>query len=155
MAGYWPVCASCLDSTMWPSRIERALAGVTRGAKLASYLLAFSRRQALEPRVVRIDGLLGAMDDMLRRTLGAGIELETVQGGGLWLTHVDTNQLESAILNLALNARDAMDGGGTLTVRTWSDGACARIEIRISICFCRNSVERYVLLGFRNCCCIA
>ncbi|USX24352.1 ATP-binding protein [Oxalobacteraceae bacterium OTU3CINTB1] len=96
--------------------VERALAGVTRGAKLASYLLAFSRRQALEPEVARIDGLLAGMDDMLRRTLDGQVDIETRIGDGLWHTFVDTAQLENAVLNLCINARDAMDGSGKLTI---------------------------------------
>jgi PAS domain S-box-containing protein len=96
--------------------VERALAGVTRGAKLASYLLAFSRRQALEPTVAQIADLLGAMDDMLRRTLDGRVEIETLIGAGLWNTFVDTAQLENAVLNLCINARDAMAGSGKLTI---------------------------------------
>jgi signal transduction histidine kinase len=91
-------------------RIETALAGVSRGSKLASQLLAFGRRQPLEPKVVNLGRCIRGMDDMLRRTLGAGIELETIIAGGLWNTFVDPGQIESALLNLALNARDAMQG---------------------------------------------
>jgi PAS domain S-box-containing protein len=93
-------------------RIENALSGVSRGAKLASQLLAFGRRQPLEPKVVNLGRCIRGMDDMLRRTLGADIELETMIGGGLWNTLVDPGQIESALLNLALNARDAMRGAG-------------------------------------------
>ncbi|KQQ36235.1 diguanylate cyclase [Duganella sp. Leaf126] len=97
-------------------RVEQALAGVTRGAKLASYLLAFGRRQALDPRVVRIGRFITGMEDMLRRSLGEEIEIETVISGGLWNTLVDTAQVENAVLNLCINARDAMDGVGKLTI---------------------------------------
>ncbi|OFA09277.1 hybrid sensor histidine kinase/response regulator [Duganella phyllosphaerae] len=97
-------------------RLEQALAGVTRGAKLASYLLAFGRRQALDPRVVRIGRFIAGMEDMLRRSLGEEIEVETVISGGLWNTLVDTAQVENAVLNLCINARDAMDGVGKLTI---------------------------------------
>jgi PAS domain S-box-containing protein len=97
-------------------RLENALAGVTRGAKLASYLLAFGRRQALDPRVVKIGRFISAMEDMLRRSLGEEIEVETVISGGLWNTLVDTAQVENAVLNLCINARDAMDGVGKLTI---------------------------------------
>jgi PAS domain S-box-containing protein len=97
-------------------RLENALAGVTRGAKLASYLLAFGRRQALDPRVVRIGRFISAMEDMLRRSLGEEIEVETVISGGLWNTLVDTAQVENAVLNLCINARDAMEGVGKLTI---------------------------------------
>ncbi len=97
-------------------RLQNALSGVTRGAKLASQLLAFGRRQPLEPKVVNVRRLIQNMDDMLRRALGEEIELETVVSGGLWNTLIDPSQLENAILNLAINARDAMDGRGRLTI---------------------------------------
>lgn len=99
-------------------RLENALAGVARGAKLASQLLAFGRRQPLEPKVVNCRKLIQNMDDMLRRALGEEIELETVVSGGLWNTLIDPGQLENAILNLAINARDAMNGRGRLTIET-------------------------------------
>lgn len=99
-------------------RIQNALAGVTRGSKLASQLLAFGRRQPLEPKVVNVRKLVQNMDDMLRRALGEEVELETVLSGGLWNTLIDPGQLENAILNLAINARDAMDGRGRLTIET-------------------------------------
>ncbi|GJD65906.1 hybrid sensor histidine kinase/response regulator [Methylobacterium frigidaeris] len=97
-------------------RVQSALAGVARGAKLASQLLAFARRQPLEPKVINIGRLVQGMDDMLRRTLGEEVEIETVVAGGLWNTLVDPDQIENAILNLAINARDAMDGHGHLTI---------------------------------------
>ncbi len=99
-------------------RLENALAGVARGAKLASQLLAFGRRQPLEPKVIDCRKLIQNMDDMLRRALGEEIELETVVSGGLWNTLIDPSQLENAILNLAINARDAMTGRGRLTIET-------------------------------------
>ncbi|MDI1297448.1 MAG: type II toxin-antitoxin system ParD family antitoxin, partial [bacterium] len=97
-------------------RIANAMAGVTRGAKLAAQLLAFGRRQALEPKVVNVTRIVRGMDDMLRRAIGEGIEVETVVGGGLWNTFIDPAQIENALLNLAINARDAMDGQGKLTI---------------------------------------
>ncbi|TFI58633.1 response regulator [Sphingomonas parva] len=98
------------------TRVQNALAGVSRGAKLASQLLAFGRRQPLEPKVVNLGRLLNNMDDLLRRALGEDIEIETVIAAGLWNTLVDPGQIENAVLNLAINARDAMDGGGRLTI---------------------------------------
>lgn len=97
-------------------RVASAMAGVSRGAKLAAQLLAFGRRQALEPKVVNISRLVQDMDDMMRRTLGETVQIETVVGGGLWNTFVDPTQIENALLNLAVNARDAMSGDGKLTI---------------------------------------
>jgi CheY-like chemotaxis protein len=97
-------------------RIAHALDAVARGAKLSAQLLAFGRRQPLEPKVVRIGRLIGGLDDMLRRSLGEAIEIETSIGGGLWDTLIDPTQLENALLNLAINARDAMEGQGRLTI---------------------------------------
>jgi signal transduction histidine kinase len=97
---------------------DNAARGAERAAALTQRLLAFSRRQPLEPKAIDVNKLVGAMSDLLRRTLGERIAVETVLAGGLWPTHADPNQLESAILNLALNARDAMPGGGRLTIET-------------------------------------
>jgi PAS domain S-box-containing protein len=97
-------------------RVANAMAGVARGAKLAAQLLAFGRRQALEPKVVNVTRFVRGMDDMLRRAIGEGIEVETIVGGGLWNTFIDPAQIENALLNLAINARDAMDGQGKLTI---------------------------------------
>lgn len=102
----------------------RELAGTVRsaaerGADLTGRLLAFARQQPLEPRTVQIDGLLAAVDPLLRRTLEEDIDLQLVRSGGLWPALIDPGQLENAILNLCLNARDAMpDGGGRITIET-------------------------------------
>lgn len=98
------------------ARIEKAMASVARGSHLASQLLAFGRRQPLEPKVVNVGRLIRGMDDLLRRTLGEAVEIETVIAGGLWNTLVDPANLENALLNLAINSRDAMAGHGQLTV---------------------------------------
>ncbi len=97
-------------------RLRNALGGVSRGSKLASQLLAFGRRQPLEPKVVNLGRFLRSLDDMLRRAIGEEVELETVIAGGLWNALADTAQLDNAILNLAINARDAMKGRGKLTI---------------------------------------
>ncbi|MUZ62594.1 PAS domain S-box protein [Agrobacterium vitis] len=97
-------------------RVNNALAGVVRGGKLASQLLAFGRRQPLAPKVVQLGRLLTNMDDLLRRSIGEAIEIETIVSGGLWNTSIDPTQMENAVLNLAINARDAMDGAGKLTI---------------------------------------
>jgi CheY-like chemotaxis protein len=98
------------------ARLESAIGAVSRGAKLSSQLLAFARRQPLKPVPTNLSRLLRAMDDLLRRALGEGIEIETIITGGLWTTMVDPNQLENVVLNLAINARDAMQGEGKLTL---------------------------------------
>lgn len=103
---------------------EMTRTAAQRGADLTHRLLAFSRRQALEPRSVDTHGVLLGMHDMLRRTLGENIEIEFRHGSGLWRALVDPSQLEGAVLNLCINARDAMKGGGRLTMETtnaWLD----------------------------------
>jgi PAS domain S-box-containing protein len=104
------------------ARITRArnaaLQGVQRGAALTRRLLAFSRQQALVPQAIDANRLVASTSDLLRRTLGEEVSLETVLAAGLWRTFADPNQLENAILNLALNARDAMPDGGKLTIET-------------------------------------
>ncbi|MFM0739296.1 response regulator [Paraburkholderia xenovorans] len=97
-------------------RVRNALAGVARGANLASQLLAFGRRQPLAPKVVNLGRFVRGLDDMLRRALGDGVEIETIVSGGLWNSLVDPFQVENALLNLAINARDAMSGHGRLTI---------------------------------------
>ncbi len=116
-------------------RLTNAMAGVSRGAKLANQLLAFGRRQALEPRVINPGRFIRGMDDMLRRTLGDAIEVETVISGGLWNTLADPVQVENALLNLAINARDAMNGAGKLTIEASNahlDDAYARLHPDVS-----------------------
>jgi signal transduction histidine kinase len=98
--------------------VETALTGARRAASLTQRLLAFSRRQPLNPKPIDVNALLSGMTDLLHRTLGEATEVLTVQGAGLWRIEVDPVELESAILNLALNARDAMPQGGRLTIET-------------------------------------
>ena len=97
-------------------RIASALDGVARGSKLASQLLAFGRRQALEPRVINIGRFVFNLEELMRRTIGDAIEIETIRSGGLWNTFVDPSRIENAVLNLVINARDAMNGVGKLTI---------------------------------------
>jgi PAS domain S-box-containing protein len=97
-------------------RIANAMQGVTRGAKLASQLLAFARRQPLEPKVVNIGRMVAGLEDLLQRSLGEAVEIETVVSPSLWNSFVDPTQIENAVLNLAINGRDAMDGQGKLTI---------------------------------------
>jgi signal transduction histidine kinase/CheY-like chemotaxis protein len=97
---------------------EMISAAAQRGAELTKRLLAFARKQALVPRVVALNPLVAGLDPLLRRTLGEHIEIELIRAAGLWPALVDPGQLENALINLCLNARDAMPGGGRLTLET-------------------------------------
>ncbi|MFK3798740.1 response regulator [Pseudomonas sp. NPDC088444] len=98
--------------------IESALEGSRRAAALTHRLLAFSRRQTLDPRHTDIDRLVEGMADLIRRTVGPSIAMDVIATRGLWATLVDPHQLENALLNLCLNARDAMPDGGQLLIET-------------------------------------
>ncbi len=98
-------------------RVEKALGLIQRGATLTKQLLAFSRKQALEDRETDLEVLVNHLLELLRRTLGESIEVRAEYEPGLWKAQIDPNQLENAILNLAINSRDAMPAGGELTVR--------------------------------------
>ena len=100
-----------------PRYLDAAQEATRRAAALTQRLLAFSRRQTLDPRPVDVDRLIGAMEDLLRRTTGAGIAVEVVRAHDLWPILVDANQLENVLLNLWINARDAMPDGGALSIR--------------------------------------
>lgn len=117
------------------SDIERYLlaaqGAAKRAAALTHRLLAFSRRQTLDPKPTNIGALINGMEDMIRRTVGPAIAVESVAGGGVWSVLVDPNQLENALLNLCINARDAMPDGGKITIETanrWLDERAARIR---------------------------
>jgi signal transduction histidine kinase/CheY-like chemotaxis protein len=124
-----------LDRRIGQGRIENltryvsAARGATkRAATLAHRLLAFSRRQQLEPQPTDVNRVVSDLEDMVRRSVGAAVQLEVIGAGGLWTTVVDRNQLENAVLNLCINARDAMPAGGRLTIETsnkWLDNRVA------------------------------
>ena len=95
-----------------------AKGAVRRAAALTHRLLAFSRRQTLDPKPTDANRLVADMEELVRRTIGPGIQLSVAGASGLWSTLVDPNQLENALLNLCLNARDAMPDGGRLTIAT-------------------------------------
>jgi len=116
-----------------PAELERyigvAQGAVKRAAALTHRLLAFSRRQTLEPKPLNANRLVSGMEELLRRTLGPEIELERVAAVGLWNVHADPSQLENALLNLCINARDAMPEGGKLVIETanrWVDARTAK-----------------------------
>jgi PAS domain S-box-containing protein len=120
-------------STGRPDGIERFITGAQasaqRAAALTQRLLAFSRRQTLDPKPTDINRLIVGMEDLIRRTVGPAVKVEVVGAAGLWPAKVDAAQLESALLNLAINARDAMPEGGVLTIETankWLDGRAGR-----------------------------
>jgi PAS domain S-box-containing protein len=109
--------------------VVAAQGAVRRAAALTHRLLAFSRRQTLDPRPTDVNALVNGMTDLIQRTVGPGINLEAVGVAGLWPALVDSGQLENALLNLCINARDAMPNGGRITIETankWIDPSAAR-----------------------------
>ena len=109
--------------------ITAAQGASKRAAALTHRLLAFTRRQTLDPKPTDVNRLVAGMEDLVRRTVGPSVAVEVAGAGGLWTTLVDPNQLENALLNLCINARDAMPDGGRLTIETgnrWLDGRAAR-----------------------------
>jgi PAS domain S-box-containing protein len=112
-----------------PRYMDAAQGAARRAAALTQRLLAFSRRQQLSPVPTDCNRLVAGLEDLIRRTVGPSVEMEVVGAGGLWSTLVDPNQLENALLNLCINARDAMPDGGRLTIETankWLDDRAAR-----------------------------
>jgi PAS domain S-box-containing protein len=109
--------------------INAAQGAAKRAAALTHRLLAFSRRQTLDPKPTSVNGLIAGMEELVRRTVGPAITIEVVGSAGLWPALVDPNQLENALLNLCINARDAMPEGGRITIETankWLDLRAAR-----------------------------
>jgi signal transduction histidine kinase/CheY-like chemotaxis protein len=100
------------------ANIDAAMQGAERAAQLTARLLAFSRQQPLAPKAIDVNRLVGGMSELLRRTIGEAVRFETVLAGGLWPAFIDGGQLESALINLCVNGRDAMHDGGRLTVET-------------------------------------
>jgi PAS domain S-box-containing protein len=104
--------------------INVAMGGAKRAASLTQRLLAFARRQTLDPRPADVNKLIVGLEELLRRSVGPMVEIEVVQAAGLWTANIDAMQLENAIINLCINGRDAMPRGGRLTIETankWID----------------------------------
>ena len=111
--------------------MNAAQGAAKRAAALTHRLLAFSRRQTLDPKLTNVNRLIGGMDELIRRTIGPTIEMEVIGASGLWPALVDPSQLENALLNLCINARDAMPDGGRLTIETankWLDRHAAQSQ---------------------------
>lgn len=123
--------------------LDSAMKGAERAASLTQRLLAFSRRQPLAPKAIDVDKLVVNMSDLLNRALGETIKLEIVTSPGLWRVEADPNQLESAILNLAVNARDAMAQGGDLVVET----ANARLDEEYCAAHAEVAPGQYVVIA--------
>ncbi|WP_230770332.1 PAS domain S-box protein [Sphingomonas sp. Leaf4] len=123
--------------------IAAATDGARRAANLTQRLLAFSRQQPLRPEPVDANKLTAGMSDLLRHSLGGDVRLETVLAGGLWRTCVDANQLENVILNLAINARDAMADGGRVTIETQN----AHLDDRYAAAHPGVAAGQYVLIA--------
>lgn len=123
---------------------DMALHGARRAATLTAKLLAFARRQPLEPKPLEINKLISGIAELLQRTLGENIRLEIVFAGGLWRALADPNELENALVNLSVNARDAMPGGGKLTIET---GNASLDEAYVSALTEPVSAGQYVLIA--------
>jgi signal transduction histidine kinase len=129
-------CLELLHTRLLQGRINdldryviAAQGSAKRAAALTHRLLAFSRQQTLDPKAIDINRLAAGMEELIRRTVGPEITVEVVGAAGLWATLADQNQLDSALLNLCINARDAMSGGGRLTIETgnrWIDDRSAQ-----------------------------
>ena len=135
-----------IDHARLARSADHAMRGAKRAEALTQHLLAFSRQQPLDPKPVDVSRLVAGMSDLLRRTIGEQIAVETVLAGGLWRTFADQNQLELSILNLAVNARDAMREGGRLTIET----ANVYLDERYATEHAEVSPGQYVMLAISD-----
>ena len=113
-------------------RVNAVIEAANKGSELTKRMLAFSRQQTLEDEIINANDLIGSMKEMLTRAIGGNIEMTVISGDGLWQVAADRTQLETAVLNLAINARDAMADGGALTIETANslldDAYCRQYE---------------------------
>jgi len=120
------------DTSSLEKPVDSAMRAATRGATLTNRLLAYSRQQALMPIDANINAIIGDLSDMLSRTVGEQIQIETHLANVLWNSFIDPSQLENAILNIVLNARDAMPSGGRIVIETENttldEAYCAQFE---------------------------
>lgn len=123
--------------------VDNAMEGAERASQLTARLLAFSRQQPLAPKALDANKLVGGMSEMLRRTLGEDIRIETVLAGGLWAAFIDGGQLENAVLNLCVNARDAMPNGGRLTIET----SCTHLDDGYAAAHSEVTAGQYVMIS--------
>ncbi|MEG3179187.1 CHASE3 domain-containing protein [Sphingomonas sp. LT1P40] len=123
--------------------LNNAMEGAERAAQLTARLLAFSRQQPLAPKAVDANKLVGGMSEMLRRTIGEDVRIETVLAGGLWPAFIDGAQLENAVLNLCVNGRDAMPDGGRLTIET----NCAHLDDAYAAAHAEVVAGQYVMVS--------
>ena len=134
------------DSARVRRAVEQALNGAQQASSLTQRLLAFSRRTPLDPKPLDPNALVGGMSDLLNRALGETIAVETVRGAGLWKVEADASALSAAILNLAVNARDAMPNGGSLTIETMN----AHIDEAYSTAHAEISPGQYVMISISD-----
>ncbi len=123
--------------------VGAAMDGAKRAATLTQRLLAFSRQQPLRPEPLNVNKLVSGMSELLHHSIGADVRLETVLAGGLWRVHADPSQLENVIVNLAVNARDAMPDGGRLTIETQN----AHLDERYAAAHPGVTAGQYVLIA--------
>jgi PAS domain S-box-containing protein len=131
------------DAPRQQRAVDAAMNGAKRAGALTQRLLAFSRRQPLNPRPIDVNHLVAGMSDLLHRTLGEMVSVESVRGAGLWRVEADPTELEAAVLNLAVNARDAMPEGGRLTIET----ANAHIDLAYAVSHAEVIPGQYVCIS--------
>jgi PAS domain S-box-containing protein len=147
IAGNMDIAARALENEEGIGRAQKAIGNAMKGAERASALtqrlLAFARRQPLSPKPLDLDKVVAGMSELLNRSLGEMVKLEIVTSPGLWPVEADPNQMENALLNLAVNARDAMPDGGTLTIET----ANAHLDTAYSVAHTEVPAGNYVVVA--------